>query len=755
MDDTYFTPADTQLVISAGNGLLVNDSDPDGDSLVTLGGTTSELGATLLIGADGGFTYTPTAEIYGKDSFTYTIDDGNGGSDQATVTVTVSPSIVPLADPGAGIGGFPVNGLDYFRIGWSVAEGGDVNGDGYEDVLVGSRHSGRAYIVFGKDDTLAVPAYDLANGDGGFTLLGEGYATQAGYSVDGLGDIDGDGLSDMLMGAWYSDSNSYTMAGRAFMVLGRTTTENADGSMLGTGGRAINGTEEFEQLSFSVSGGGDVNGDGLHDYIVSAPGIDPSGDDNVDGGAYVVFGGSSTTDVDSSDIAAGTGGFAIHGEAAGWTASIAAIVGDVNGDGLADLALSDARSSLGGQSTAGRIYVVHGKTDTTAIELSDVAAGTGGFIMDGEANGDYAGQSLSRAGDVNGDGLADFVVGAPRSSPPTHPQRAGKVYIVFGKTNTSEHDLSLISSGSGGFVLWGEFNDGSAGAGRSVGDAGDVNGDGLDDVVVGHPTTSFDVDGEFAANIGRSYVVYGKSDNTNPIDLANVSSGLGGFAFAGETSGDRAGRAISGAGDVNGDGFDDVVIATPYANGGGTLRGIVYIFAGGNFSGLATHEGTEDDNMFVGASGVDYMIGGDGDDVLDGQGGADVFRGGRGDDVIHVADVNFFRIDGGTGDDTVALAGPGLALDLTTMSDMALRGIERFDLTGSGNDTLTLNLRDLRTLSETSNTVTVVGDGGDVVNATLTGVGMTNNGSSNGFTEYSNGVLTLLVDDDITANVSL
>ena len=155
---------------------------------------------------------------------------------------------------------------------------------------------------------------------------------------------------------------------------------------------------------------------------------------------------------------------------------------DVNGDGFADLIVGASSSDPAAGLSAGRSYVVFGKTGGGAVDLSAIAAGSGGFVINGQCGGDWSGGSISAAGDVNGDGLADVVVGANRSDPAAGSD-AGCSYVVFGKTGGSAVDLSTIVAGSGGFVINGQY--GGDWSGGSVSAAGDVNGDGLADVLVG------------------------------------------------------------------------------------------------------------------------------------------------------------------------------------------------------------------------------------------------------------------------------
>ena len=555
---------------------------------------------------------------------------------------------------------------------------------------------------------MAFPAnIDLSSLDGssGFRLSGAAAGDTAGWSVASAGDVNGDGFDDIIIGARDADPNG-SNSGASYVVFGKASgfTANIDLADLdGTTGFKLSGVGQDQRSGISVASAGDVNGDGYDDMIVGAYRASGTGTDT--GAAYVVFGKASgfAANIDLSSLN-GTTGFRLSGvntlDYAGFSVASA---GDVNGDGYDDLIVGASRADENGQNS-GASYVVFGKASGFAanIDLSTLN-GSNGLKLGGAAAQDQSGLSVASAGDINGDGYDDLVVGAQAAD--ANGSFSGASYVVFGKASGFAATLNLSTlDGTTGFRVSGaaafDFS------GNSVASAGDINGDGYDDLIVG--ASSADPSG--VTNAGATYIIFGKASgfaaDINPSSL----NGTDGFELMGVAALDRSGFSVASAGDVNGDGYDDLVVGAPQADPNGSNSGTSYVVFGGAFGATVTTTGT---------SAAEMLIGGNGDDVLTGGGGADVFHAGAGDDRLVVSDLTFRLADGGTGTDTLALSGADLVLDLTTalMADK-LESIERIDLTGS-NNTLKINaaavLGGVGAVEGGKHILTVEGNAGDRV----------------------------------------
>ena len=439
------------------------------------------------------------------------------------------------------------------------------------------------------------PTIELSTLDGtnGFRLAGVAAGDLAGRAVSNAGDVNGDGLADLLIGAFAADPSG-TYSGTSYVVFGRNTgpfPASLDLSSLdGTNGFRLDGVAAYDRSGSAVSNAGDVNGDGLADLLIGADGASPNG--TYSGASYVVFGrntaqsGPFPASLNFSSLD-GTNGFRLNGVAADdRAASAVSSAGDVNGDGLADLLIGAAFADSNG-SDSGASYVVFGRNTTqsgpfpASFDLSSLD-GTNGFRLDSVAAYDRSGSAVSNAGDVNGDGIGDLLIGADGVGP--NGNFSGTSYVVFGR-NTAQTGLFPASfnfsslDGTNGFRLSGvaayDFS------GRAVSSAGDVNGDGLTDLLIGADGAS--PNGNFS---GTSYVVFGRNTaQSGPfpasLDLSSLD-GTNGFRLDGVAAGDRSGFAVSSAGDVNGDGLADLLIGAVGASHNGNASGASYVVFGRN-----------------------------------------------------------------------------------------------------------------------------------------------------------------------------
>ena len=633
---------------------------------------------------------------------------------------------IDLASLGAaGTTIFGADGGD--RNGWSVSSAGDVNGDGFDDLIVGAPYAdasdnaksnaGESYVIFGGTSLSAT--IDLAAlGTAGITIFGADAYDSSGRSVSAAGDVNGDGFDDLLIGASNADTsgNAKESAGESYVIFGGAALPTTiDLASLGTAGTTIVGADAGDRNGWSVSSAGDVNGDGFDDLLVGSPNGDGSGNAKYScGDTYVIFGGTSlpsTIDLFNPLVARIT----ITGADSNDSPRSVSGAGDVNGDGFDDLLVGAFAGDASGNAkgSAGDSYVIFGGAALPAtIDLANL--GTAGIKIFGAEMDDRSGYSVSGAGDVNGDGFDDLIVGAYYADASGNAKlTSGDSYVIFGGALLPT-EIDLASLGAAGITIFGA--DSGDRSGRSVSSAGDVNGDGFDDLLIG--AMNADGSGNAKLNAGDSYVIFGGATLPATIDL--FSLGSAGITIFGADPADRSGSSVSSAGDVNGDGFDDLLIGVPVAAASGNAKlaaGDSYvIFGGDGFTGSVTHAGTSTAETLTGTAGANVMVGGGDNDTLVGSGGADVLIGGQGNDIVAVSDLTFKQIGGGTGTDTLRLDGSGLSLNLPYLADNLIQGIEQIDITGSGNNTLSLNLQEVLNISDESNTLVVRRNAGDVVN---------------------------------------
>lgn len=774
---------------------------------------TTDLGASVTIYSDGDIEYTPGSAFapnnlnFGDDpvvdSFTYTIstDDGSGVTAAATVQITVEPNNeyeLTAITNGDGSDGTTFNGAAAGdQAGFNVTSLGDINGDGYDDIAISAvtestnnDDNGAAYIVFGTPAGLGAN-FELSSlhstNSNGFVLLGIDMNDLAGRSVAG-GDVNGDGLADIIIGASNADPNG-DRSGEAYVVFGRSDFSGilTDGvfelsslaSGNGTNGFVLNGVASPDNAGRWIDYAGDVNGDGFGDFLIGSPGSNAA-----EGATYLIYGrddfssilgvgGADTGEFELSDLETANGGdgsigTVFRGAAAGdYSGNFIAGEGDFNGDGFHDIVIGAyiAGYSAGVyESARGASYLIYG-SDTpfgAEVELADLD-GTDGFELTG-AVGDYSGKSLDLF-DFNGDGFDDLVVASPYADVNSYTDN-GVTYVIMGESGTpfaATQDVSSVAD-----VTINGVDASNTGGGFKVTSAGDVNGDGYDDLFVGRtPIPGVDE--------GAAYIIFGSSDyddtstttitiNTSEIVPEMQTSTVGGsagltvdvgFVLTGVDSDDNAGQAIGTAGDFNGDGFDDFLIGAYTADPNGAESGEAYLIYGKDYLDDNHLNGTSGADSISGTLAQELLVGGDGADLLNGGLGDDVLIGGAGDDTLVYEENDSRKVDGGGGTDTLSFIGrSGLTLDLTAESNSVFRDIEIVDLTGLGNNTLILSTADVLAISSSTNTLTIEGNSDDsVVISDLVSWSVTaGTGALTGYDIYTNGEAEIIIDD--TINVS-
>ncbi len=418
--------------------------------------------------------------------------------------------------------------------------------------------------------------FNVSNLDGtnGFTIYGERISHQTGYSVKNAGDVNNDGIADIIIGA---PGNQYTyylyepVNGAAYVVFGKAGgfAPNLNlNSLNGTNGFKIrddieSGPYDAPYAGYDVGTAGDLNGDGIADFMLSSPSAA-----NQKGQTYIVFGKSSgfPSEIKLSDLD-GNNGFVFRGlsdyESSGRSISS---IGDINNDGFDDIAVITAASGA----VNGRCYIVYGKNSgfPSVIEAVDLN-GVSGFTISGDEAKGSVGYAVTGLGDINGDGISDFGLGC------SYRNSQDKRYIIFGRSSNFPVNFNTTElNGTNGFTI--KNTAGSLSYSTGITQAGDLNNDGLNDMV-----------------IGGSYILFGKSSFSEIVDLQDLN-GSNGFRITGTT-----GFKFGYGGDFNGDGIGDYAYSSYWSS---------YILFGKNTWPAEVH--TENDKVFRinSISSDDYSI---------------------------------------------------------------------------------------------------------------------------------------------------
>ena len=469
-------------------------------------------------------------------------------------------------------------------FGQCVGSAGDVNGDGYSDVIIGAVGwsdagvtEGGAFVYHGSAGGLSASPNSILND-------GNQSGAYFGDSVAGAGDVNGDGYSDVIVGARYYDDGANTNEGRAFVYHGSAT---------GLAASPASTPDDADQaLAFfgsAVASAGDVNGDGYSDVIVGAYGYD-DGANTLEGRAWVYHGSASgisstaaSTPDDANDNAAQFG-------------IAVACAGDVNGDGYSDIVIGASILNDGAYNSEGNAFVYYGSATGISASPDDV-------LDDANQAGAYFGCSVACAGDVNGDGYSDVIVGAQMMDDGGNNQE-GKSYVYLGSATGLSASPSYIQA---------DANQVDARFGLSVASAGDVNGDGYSDIIVG----AYLYDDGATTDEGGAFVYHGSAaglsatPNSAPDDANQASASFG--------------LSVASAGDVNADGYSDVIIgAHLYDDGANNNEGRAFVYHG-SATGLSTTPNSTPDDAGQADAWFGYSVSTAGD--VNGDGYSDVIIG--------------------------------------------------------------------------------------------------------------------------------
>lgn len=448
-----------------------------------------------------------------------------------------------------------------------------------------------------------VPAGEVGTDGGGSALAGQNADDQSGFAASVLSDVNADGIDDLLVGAPNADVGALIDAGQIRLVFGEPGLQSGSGAQ-----RVLDyrGDAAYGFAGKAVSPAGDMNGDGIGDFLIGAPDADVNGTDS--GVVWLVFGDAGLDEIAGSPRHLGSlpdcadprlCGVRILGAQAGDLAGFAlAHAGDLNNDAHDDIVIGAPGASPDGKLAAGKAYLVYGPLSAGTLDLASVGVATPGLVFLGESAGDRLGSSVSRWPAESPSGIDDLLLGAPGASVLAEggaPMlEAGYLYAIQGGTaNLNDSatpgriELSRVAGGGTDQVAGTVFLGSRPGhlIGRAVTGAVDFNRDGIADILVGASHEAWIIPGDGPKTLtGSTTIKTAEQPGSALRDVGAPSAAalFGATAYTEGAEGDLGDLNVAAAGDVNHDGFQDFVIGAPEADPAGRIdAGKLFVVFGG------------------------------------------------------------------------------------------------------------------------------------------------------------------------------
>lgn len=446
--------------------------------------------------------------------------------------------------------------LNMGRLGYYLSRAGDVNGDGFDDFMIAGYHhhvhgwnSGGAYLFLGKS-YIDWGLNGVVGQKASALFCGKQEYDFTGYNIDGGGDFNGDGFSDIVIGAPGNWDRVPPFPGKSFVVLGRPNADWGLNFVLEDGAdEDFIGENDFDQFGYAVSFIGDINQDGFDEILCSA--AFKNLQYSWQGKVYLIPGSADGYAKGALAQNEAIASFVYPADEAILGSAVAG-VGDVNNDGIPDFAM--------GASGIGTVFLIFGRTEMDWGDLFDLHNADVTFVPE-DPERDDSGWQVKGVDDVNGDQIDDFLISGLQID-----NDAGKTHLIFGRENwtmshyyLSQADASFLGEGAGQH------------SGVSINGVNDFNGDGYNDFMIGARYYS---GGKY--HRGKAYVVTGKSGGwQRNLPLSEIET-----YFVGEDTITCAGWGVSSAGDVNADGRMDILTSAPFSNEYDKWAGEIYLFLG-------------------------------------------------------------------------------------------------------------------------------------------------------------------------------